>query len=110
MYTKGKWKVTLGGVDLPEHQRIIQSELGRENGIMNVRTICKTFDYGDPEEMIANAHLIAAAPDMYETLKLLLERFDAMEKKYSYPMVLDLPRVWAERATAKAEGKQCPTQ
>ena len=73
-YTKGEWKVTLGGVDLPEHQRIVISELGiGESGIMNIRTICKTLDYGEPEEMVANAQLIASAPDMYEALKGLAD-------------------------------------
>ncbi len=52
-----------------------------------------------------NCPLHEAAPDMYEALKLFAERFNEMEKKYSYPMSLDLPRVWMERALAKVEGK-----
>jgi hypothetical protein len=43
---------------------------------------------------------------MYDTLKLYQERFESIEKKYSYPMSLELPRVWGDRAITKAEGKE----
>jgi len=63
---------------------------------------CDTYDK-ELNEMRANAHLIAAAPAMYEALKLLLKRKE--ELKFKYPIELELPIVWAERALAKVEGK-----
>lgn len=63
MFTKGEWRVMGKGTELPEGQNIIQSELGKgETGIMNVRTICKVFNYCDLPEAEANANLIASAP------------------------------------------------
>jgi hypothetical protein len=44
----------------------------------------------------------AAAPAMYEALKLFIER---MGNEYKYPIELELPRVWAMKALADAEGK-----
>ena len=68
-YTKGKWVVTLGGSEMPKEQRIIHAELGLEHGIMNVRTICRIFDYADTAENLGNAQLIASSPELYEALK-----------------------------------------
>ncbi len=88
-YTKGEWKVELSKDPLRMPDRVFADG----NLVASVR--------GDPD----NSHLIAAAPDMYEALKLFNERFNDMEKKYSYPMSLDLPRIWMEKVLAKAEGK-----
>ena len=53
----------------------------------------------DDDELIANANLISAAPDMYESLKAMHDHF-----KYLYgeddPYVLD-----SAKALAKADGK-----
>jgi hypothetical protein len=57
-------------------------------------------------ELEANAHLIAAAPEMYEALKLMLERMESKMVGSDYGMAFELPKVWAERALAKAEGKK----
>lgn len=51
----------------------------------------------------ANAHLIAAAPNMYKALKLLIER---LENFPNFPMALQLPKLKAEEAIAKAEANQ----
>jgi hypothetical protein len=63
-YTSGNWKVALGGVCMSKNQRLIISELEKVDGIINIRTIARTFDYGTEEEVIANANLLAAAPNL----------------------------------------------
>ena len=88
-YTKSEWK--LHGLTIETHYPPNGHVIATMNNIGN--------------RVQADAHLIAAAPDMYEALRLLVGRFANMEKKYTYPMALDLPRVWAEKALAKAEGK-----
>lgn len=49
---------------------------------------------GDYDEFLANAHLIAAAPDLYEALSLLLSQIDPWLAGYQE----------AEQALAKARG------
>jgi hypothetical protein len=95
-YTKGDWRVP----ESPYARVITENGIGIAN--------CYDNDFiNRPKfwQAEVNAQLIAAAPDMYKALKLLLERFEEMRGKYSYPMSLDLPRVWAEKALAKTEGK-----
>jgi len=86
-YTKGEWKI----LEASNKTFFIRNDQG-----LQVCEYIKTRE---------DANLLSAAPDMYKALKLLIERFNEMDKKYSYPMSLDLPRVWAEKALAKAEGK-----
>ena len=79
-YTKGKWKVTQVGLDT-----LIQSFNG--NGSLLSFKIANVSGDG-------NAHLIAAAPDMYETLKSL--SLGDIDPVYRQIIV---------KALAKAEGK-----
>ena len=53
-----------------------------------------------PETRLANAHLIAAAPDLLEALKALVNQHDV----YHQPMINEIA-VKARTAIAKAEGK-----
>ena len=57
-----------------------------------------------PEEELANAHLILAAPDMYEALKALIEHMIMNKGDLSRPYLADVKRM-AMKALAKAEGK-----
>lgn len=90
-YTKGEWKV--------EDETVI---------VCGMRLIASTtaggFNYSAyRKENEANAHLISAAPDMYEALKALDEYGNA-----SHPYNLKLKKVAFElldKALAKAEGK-----
>lgn len=89
-FTKGEWK-----------------ECGAYVETIKV-PICSTCNVNNLplDEQLANARLIAAAPDMYEALKLFIERLQYEQKHgWNYPIGLELPSVWAERALAKAEGK-----
>jgi hypothetical protein len=57
----------------------------------------------DREECEANAHLIAAAPDLLEALRLLLEASDGLNGESEW---LDERLNAARAAIAKAEGAQ----
>ncbi len=89
-YTKGKWKTTMLGLGVvaDDAETLVIADCTNMPNIVE----CK-----------ANAHLIAAAPDMYEALKLFIER--ARELNHKYPIELALPFVHAEQALSKAEGK-----
>lgn len=86
-YTKGEWA-------------LIEDEDTFQVYVPTKFTVAKIHKrWGDDAK--ANAHLIAAAPEMYEALKLFTERMSY----YNYPIELELPKVWMEKAIAKVEGK-----
>ena len=65
-----------------------------------------SFGSIDPDEVKANAHLIAAAPELLDACKQAVVRLhDISElwKVYSWPTIELL-----EKAIAKAEGTPCP--
>jgi alpha-N-acetylglucosamine transferase len=87
-YTKGEWK------------KVIVGERAETLFIKTLdEIICEVFPI--PNEGLANAHLIAAAPDMYEALRELYRILEEDEdyKRYNPKMKQ------AEQALAKAEGK-----
>ena len=96
-YTKGEWG--LGSLD---DEPFARSELSiyREDG----RKIAEIMREGflAMEEAEANAYLIAAAPDMYEALKGILEDAD----NGSFTTLAGSIRELAKQALAKVEGKQ----
>ena len=98
-YTQGPWYANLVKHEGHKLEYCIASDTGPVCGVGTRIPNCH-------DQVKANAHLIAAAPEMYRTLRLLIERFEAMGRQYSYPMSLDLPRALAEKALAKAEGKE----
>lgn len=57
--------------------------------------------FKDIENEKANAHLIAAAPDMYEALKALSDYYELPVSQSCLDAI--------NNALAKAEGKQCQT-
>ena len=57
------------------------------------------------DEVEANARLIAAAPDMLEALKDILEQFDCSQIRMGADLS-DSIRVFGKQAVAKAEGQQ----
>ena len=61
-HTPGPWKVTAGIVDNP--RLIVEDDIGNPVCAMSLRGV-----YGDTVKMTANAALIAAAPEMLETLE-----------------------------------------
>ena len=86
MSNKNEWKVGRPYIDKPFMVYTIDGKTG------------KTKDIIGWVENEANAHLIAAAPDMYEALKLILK-----DHTYSYE---DIRYKEAVKAISKAEGKQ----
>jgi len=89
MTTKGEWEVARD-TTYNTHTFVIGGD---------GRVVANTYFYWRKEvECEANAHLIAAAPDMYETLKSIIER---LEKGLSLGEKLELQP--AREALAKAE-------
>ncbi len=88
-FTKGEWKVTNkneGGFD----GVFVSDNTGNILATISGTPFCT-------KEYKANAHLIAAAPDMYQALKLCLD----VLLQFNIPEVLDP----VEQALAKAKGK-----
>lgn len=120
-YTKGNWNYTPCNLGHPDNMIniVVQSTSG--NGIARIFSKDATI-HGmvsrapDRQEAIANAHLIAAAPDMYEALKKLLSAYEQSTKgKRSFNMlnadekalykICEDACIKTEHAIAKAEGK-----
>ena len=93
-HTPGPWKVTAGIVDNP--RLIVEDDIGNPVCAMSLRGV-----YGDTVKMTANAHLIAAAPEMLAILEELRE-------SASYWSEYDVPLGIVERiesAIRKARGE-----
>ena len=94
-YTKGGWKADNGDSELwgvfEKDNGAEIAYLGEFNGEKFIN-IERTFD-----EYKGNAHLIAAAPDMYEALRAMAD----IHSPYSPRVAHDM----ADKALAKAEGK-----
>lgn len=56
----------------------------------------------DGDEQVANARLMAVAPEMLDALKMCADWMDAREKKGAGPRVVDAARL----VIAKAEGRR----
>lgn len=67
------------------------------------------FFYG-PEEIEANARLIAAAPDLYDALRNMMGAFDNPVRRVNFASdFADEAINTARAAIAKAEGRRCPS-
>lgn len=71
-YTKGKWTIEPTGIDGGDDKLIIGHPNPKDFQV--IRTIGRLFSYGEPEEQAANARLIAAAPDLLETLETIKDQ------------------------------------
>jgi hypothetical protein len=94
-YTKGEW-------------RVVADPLGKFTDIfgeigMPITTI--THSGMNIGQDIANAHLIAAAPDMYEALKMALDALRALLYEHPDDDIGSAQKEVIEKALAKAEGK-----
>jgi len=87
-YTKGEWEVTK---HRPLDNLVIVIKHGEH--AYNDDRICQV-DVAPKAK--ANAHLIAAAPDMYEALRML---------SYGSDSDIELAKILGRKALAKAEGK-----
>jgi len=93
-YTKGEWKAEQ---DAANSIRIFSQDSEQISSVMD-------YDGNDiTEEMEANAHLIAAAPDMYEALLSALGAIATEDSGEGW--VKEITGV-ITKAMAKAEGKE----
>ena len=60
----------------------------------------------DEEEEMANANLIAAAPELYELAVLCIDWIDSAHNDAALPTMPGFDRDWAEEVIAKARGEQ----
>jgi len=90
-HTPGPWKVTAGIVDNP--RLMVEDDIGNPVCAMSLRGV-----YGDTVKMTANAHLIAAAPEMLEALERIRDE--------SGPFNLGEMRKLVESAIRKARGEE----
>ena len=99
-FTKGPWKITaLKG----EFDETIWIGPERFTTIANVKNGADDDEYGGIETELANAHLISAAPCMYEALHKAFEVIAQQEAEFGGPSHEgNLIRA----ALSKAEGKQ----
>ena len=100
-HTPGPWKVTgeelvsVGDQEL--FHRVIRDEGERWTALVEI----------EDREGEANAHLIAAAPAMYEALQAMVEVFPAVVKMTPYGVSMDISKLHdnAKTALAQAEGR-----
>ena len=89
-YSKGDWKV-------------IKDDFRRIYIDTPTRSVASIQRQSTEDE--ANARLIAAAPDMYEALKELIDHMTLPQNDIHRPYLADVKRL-AIKALAKAEGKE----
>ena len=97
-HTPGPWKL--------EFNRLISNRACSWTFRANGYLIGESFLTGTSEGE-ANAHLIAAAPEMYEALRVLAEEMEYCNRESPQSMHMTIP-YWAKRARAalaKAEGR-----
>ena len=103
-HTPGTWHDEPCGVMRP-NERLIVAHHGKENGIELITTVGRVFE---TENTQGDAHLIAAAPELLEALRRLVQATDYIAKgedRIYWTGVLKDAHEQAETAIAKAEGK-----
>lgn len=103
-YTKGEWKVYKFD-DIQRIDVVAEDKMNFYNGIVANIVGEKSLSY---DERKVNAHLISAAPDMYEALKLLKDPQNQVEVTPLGYAIFRLSKEKVEqiaRAIEKAEGK-----
>jgi hypothetical protein len=86
-FTEGPWK----------------SKVGQRVEVYGGGFLLLSMSGGELQRDLANAHLIAAAPDMYEALSYLLEREWQDDEG---EMTLENARNMSKKALAKARGEE----
>jgi hypothetical protein len=106
-HTKGPWRLkrstTFRGNDLVEYYWVGTGAIGDESPVCSLQVKVK---YN--EEQLANARLIAAAPEMLEALRMCEAMLHAQGLKAEIdrePFTRELELIAVKQAIAKAEGK-----
>ena len=73
-FTKGEWSVW------SERVGIIDRSDSQANGMMREVAYIEKYDF--PDEYIANAHLVATAPEMYEMLNRWVNSVECVADNY----------------------------
>lgn len=92
MYAKGEWH------KIYDYERLLIAD-SHNNTICEMHTLGSGDEQYDIENMEANAHLIATAPDLYEACEKALRTFEAHGIKPTDPRYLML-----QQALTKAKG------
>lgn len=98
-FTKGIW---ISSSVRPDGTVNIRNNIGGGQGI--ARLFSKPSHGDNTTEVLANAHLISAAPDMYEALQLLCFHWDAMLNNVDCGPEYEA-RQLAKAALSKANGE-----
>lgn len=100
-FTKGPWWVNFTYIDgVPVAFNVVSSEMG------SVLPICESRvkDFGSAVEQLANANLMAAAPEMYAMLESLIGAYESLYFE-TYGDPIDKSEMEEEyRLLAKARG------
>lgn len=92
-FTSGPWKVDFG------HPRGLPGGISQKGAPHKPVTRFNSFARPSTREALANAHLIAAAPEMYEALEAIWNSLDASMEEQSHALQM------VATAIAKAEGR-----
>lgn len=93
-HTNGKWAISSSILVVSEDARIIADTMS----MMGVPDLCV-----DMPEAVANAHLIAAAPDLLAALKSFPVKLESQTYQQFYNCCMSWIRTDREIAIAKAE-------
>jgi len=112
-YTKGEWKVEIVDATLPKYHKVYARIMPsvayvgwKDMGVYDDPGVGKRQLQTLSDEALANAHLIAAAPDMYEALRTIRDWLqDLIEKVGADCEEADMLNEISP-AIVKAEGKR----
>lgn len=97
-FAKGNWKVFNSGSQFAVGP--LSSDNDQSYGMMNVVSWIEKFDYFTEEQSEANAHLISAAPEMYDILDEII-KYSKTNGDYLLPVCVEE----LESLLAKARGE-----
>ena len=108
-FTKGPWGFEIDGAGVFTHADVVTDRThgyGCRNNFVCDLNDGEYHQYESASEQMANAHLIAAAPDMYEALKKMISAKETVIRDAGFsPGISDRFKI-IEAALAKAEGAQ----
>jgi hypothetical protein len=110
-FTPGPWRLdglnTGDGWGAREDESSIEIACIPHDGFDALEIFAKRNDHDNYDEFVANAHLIAAAPELYEAARLFVEEYDAGDQKDGVALMLAYNRALeaSKAALARARGE-----